>query len=154
MGTPSDHTARGSIWYTTVWGERLTTSALSTTLVSSWGARPGPTRKTWAQMALPSIRPAAVAPATVWSFSVVGTWSSAMVTVPPVVGTNRGGAFVVTVVRADAPLAPGPHADADTHSATTVTSVPGRSRGTPPRCRGWSVAGAGARPLPPASPAV
>ena len=41
MGTPSDHTARGSILYTTVWGERLTTSALSTTLVSSCGLSPG-----------------------------------------------------------------------------------------------------------------
>ena len=149
MGTPSDHTARASILYTTVWGLKLMTSALSTTLVSSWGTRPGPTRNTWGHTALATMRPSGVSPATVWSFKVVGTWSSATVTAPPAVGTKRGAPVVVVVAVRVAP-----------EHATRITAVVTSTAGTAARrrrvgdLRPSSVAGPAARPLPPGPPAV
>src|ERR1019366_9635167 len=157
MGVPSDHTARGSIWYTTVWGERPMTSALSTTLVSSCGVRSGPTRNTCAQMALPSMRPAGVSPAAVWSLSVVGTWSRATVAVPPLLGTNSGAGRGWAALDATAPvlgLETELHADATTHTTKAAVTPLARRRPIAPDSRRPPVTGAGARRSPPARPAV
>lgn len=128
------------------------TSALSTMLVSSCGVRLGPTLNTWAQMALPTISPAGVSPATVWTLSDVGTWSRATVALPPTVGTNSGALWPRLFVSADAPPESEPHADTTTHSATKAHRLPVPK---PPTPRGRRrEPGAAARALPPAWPGV